>query len=80
MNYVTTNLRFPKEEYEDIRNLAFAERRSIASMIREALRKYKKTKLNTRAQKMKLYKLMARSRIKINTSTTDLVKEGRKFE
>ena len=80
MNYVTTNLRFSKEDYEELRNIAFTEKRSIASVIRDAVRKYKKNINNTRSQKMKLYKLMADSRIKIKTSTVELVKEGRKFE
>ena len=80
MNYVTTNLRFPKEEYENLRRIAFSEKKSIASIIRDAIRKYKKTNLNIRVQKMKLYRLMSKSRIKINTSTVELVKEGRKFE
>jgi len=80
MNYVTTNLRFSKDEYEELRNLAFVEKRSIAKIIRDAVREYRKSKLSTHAQKMKLYNLMAKSRIKINTSTVELVKEGRKFE
>lgn len=80
MKYVTTNLRFPKDEYEELKNIAFLQKRSIASLIREAVRNYKKTRYNTRSQKMKLYSLMAKSRIKIKTSTDELVKAGRKFE
>lgn len=80
MNYVTTNLRFPKDEYEDLKNIAFLQKRSIASLIRDAVRNYRKTRYNTRSQKMKLYHLMAKSRIKIKTSTLELVKMGRKFE
>lgn len=80
MNYVTTNLRFPKEEYEELKRLAFISNKSIAEIIRLASREYRKRRSFTIKDKMKLFNQMAKSRIKIDISTVDLVKEGRKFE
>ena len=81
MQTVATNIRFPKHDYEDLRNLAYQEKRSIASLINTAVKEYRFKKLaSSRKERLKLFETMSKSRIKIGTSTVDLVKEGRKFE
>ncbi|KKR86688.1 MAG: hypothetical protein UU32_C0012G0006 [Candidatus Woesebacteria bacterium GW2011_GWB1_41_10] len=79
MQTVATNIRFPKEDYEDLRVLAFQENSSIASLVNAAVKEYKLKKLaQDRQDKMELFERMWKSRIKIKTSTTDLVRESRK--
>ncbi len=81
MQTVATNIRFPKEDYEELRALAYQENVSVASLINSAVREYKFKKLSTsRKSRLKLFDIMSKSRIKINVSTVELVKEGRKFE
>ena len=79
MQMVATNVRFPKEDYEELRSLAYQEKVSIASLINKAVREYKFKKLSTsRKNKMKLFNKMLKSRIKIEVSTVDLVGESRR--
>lgn len=81
MRTIATNVRFPKADYDELRALAYQENVSIASIINSAVREYKTKKLSRiRKKRMKLFEEMSKSRIKINTSTVDLVKEGRRFE
>jgi len=81
MQMVATNIRFPKQDYEELRTLAFQEKTSLASLINAAVREYKFKKLAmSRKGRMRLFETMKNSRIKINVSTVDLVHEGRKYE
>ena len=80
MNYVTTNLRFPKNEYDEIKRLAFIEKKSVAAILREAARDYKFKKIALRKNWKALYNSIVRSSVKIDGSVVDLVKQGRKFE
>lgn len=81
MKMVATNVRFPKEDYEELRALAYQENVSVASLINAAVREYKFKKLAlSRKSRLKLFEKMRKSRIKINVPTVELVKEGRKFE
>lgn len=79
MKTVATNIRFPKQDYEELRGLAYQEKVSLSSLINAAVREYKFKKLSqNRRDKMKLFDRMWKSRIKINTSTVELVRESRK--
>jgi len=81
MQMVATNIRFPKQDYEDLRTLAFQEKTSLASLINTAVKEYKFKKLAvSRKNRIRLFETMKNSRIKINVSTVDLVHEGRKYE
>ena len=81
MQTIATNIRFPKEDYEELRVLAYQENTSLANLINSAVREYKTKRLfYTRNARIKLFEKMKNSKIKINVSTVDLVKEGRKFE
>lgn len=79
MQTVATNIRFPKDEYQELRALAYQENSSIASLVNTAVKEYKFKKLSqNRKDKIKLFDRMWKSRIKINVSTTDLVRESRR--
>ncbi|MEK7112263.1 MAG: CopG family transcriptional regulator [Patescibacteria group bacterium] len=80
MNYITTNVRLPKEEYEDLKKIAFSQNKSLASLIREATREYKNKSLNNRKARKSLYKLITSSAVEIDVPVTELVHSGRKFE
>lgn len=47
MDYVTTNIRIPREVYEEIKQEAFEKKKSIGAVIRERVRKNKDIKKNT---------------------------------
>jgi predicted DNA-binding protein len=79
MNTITTNLRFPADEYQDIKLLAFHEGRSIASLIRHAVSLYKNNNF-TSSVKVSLVEKFKKMAVKIDISTLNLVKYGRKFE
>lgn len=78
MNTIATNIRFPADEYEDIRLLAFAQGQSTASLIRQAVSFYKKQKLSTKLRISLVERLKSVS-VKIDVPVMELVKEGRKF-
>jgi len=79
MQTVATNIRFPKQDYEELRSLAFQEKTSIASLVNAAIKDYKLKRLaSDRKQRLALFEKMKNSRIKINFSTIDLVHEGRR--
>lgn len=79
MNTVATNLRFPADEYREIKLLALSEGKSTAALIRHAVSLYKRKKLTSSVQ-INLAEQFRKSAIKINISVLDLIKEGRKFE
>jgi len=81
MNVVATNVRFPVDEYADLKRLAFLSKKSIASVIREAVTHYKSEASKAgQAKKMALYDSIVESAVQIDVPVLDLVKEGRKFE
>lgn len=81
MQTIATNIRFNKDEYEVLKRLSFLENRSIANIIRESVKNYHAQKLiSEKNKKQKLYNAMLSSRVRIDTSTVDLVHERRKFE
>lgn len=79
MNTIATNLRFPADEYNKIKLLAFSEGKSTAALIRHAVSLYKNKRLTSSVQ-INMAEKFKKSAVKINISTLDLVKEGRKFE
>jgi len=79
MNVIATNLRFPTDEYGQIKLLALAEGKSIAALVREAVRRYKEQKLTSRFQ-VDLAEKFRKMAVKIDVPVTELVRQGRKFE
>lgn len=79
MNTIATNLRFPADEYQKIKLLAFSEGKSTAALIRHAVTLYKNRKLTSSVQ-INMAEKFRKSAIKIDISALDLIKEGRKFE
>lgn len=78
-NIIATNLRFPVNEYKEIKLLAFSENRSVSALVRHAVSLYKKQRLTSSA-KVKLAERFKKATIRIDTPVLDLVKVGRKFE
>lgn len=79
MNTIATNLRFPADEYREIKLLAFSEGKSTAALIRHAVALYKSKKLTSSVQ-INMVEQFRKSAVKIDISALDLIKEGRKFE
>ena len=79
MNVIATNIRFPKDEYNDLKLLALAEGRSVASIVREATSLYRKGKLGVK-RKVSLLMKMRRAAVKSKVTVLGLIGEGRKFE
>lgn len=79
MNIVATNIRFSKDDYEEIKKLAFFSRTSVASIIRKSVYFYRES-LISKSDRKKLFDKIVNSSVKLKTSTVDLVKAGRKFE
>lgn len=78
MNTVATNIRFPADEYEEIKLLAFMQGQSVAQVIRNAVKTYKREKIGTKKQ-ISLAERMKKVAVKIDIPVLDLVHEGRKF-
>ena len=79
MNTIATNIRFPSDEYEQLKTMAFLERKPISKIIRESVRLYKANISSNSPKRMNLFRLMVKSRVKINVPTTDLVSDGRRI-
>lgn len=79
MNTIATNVRFPTDEYKELKLLAFAREQSTASLIRQAVSFYTKQKLSVKLQVSLAEKLKGVA-VKINVPVLELVKDGRKFE
>lgn len=77
MNTIATNIRFPADEYNELKLFAFAQGQSTASLIRQAVSFYKKQKLSTKLR-ISLAKKLRGMAVKINIPATELVKEGLK--
>lgn len=78
MQTIATNIRFPKDEYQDLKLLAFSEGKSAAALIREALAWYKQSRFGVRARISTLEKFRKLS-VRIDVPVSDLVRQGRKF-
>lgn len=59
MNWVTTNIRFPQEEYQKLKLKAARERKSLAAVIREATAKVVEPKQGQKEKELKAKKLIA---------------------
>ncbi len=79
MNTIATNIRFPADEYRELKLLAFAQNQSTASLIRQAVSFYKKQKLSAKLQ-ISLAERLKKISLKIDVPVLELVKEGRRFE
>ena len=81
MQNISTNIRFRADEYEELKRFAFLAKKSIASVIRDAVSYYKEEILHSDANNRKaLFNLVTKSAVTIKTPVVDLVREGRKFE
>lgn len=78
MNIIATNVRFPADEYRDLKLLAFAQGQSTASLIRQAVSFYKKQKLSAKLR-ISLAERLRGVSVKIDVPVVELVREGRKF-
>lgn len=79
MQTIATNIRFSPEDYQILRELAFQEKRSIARVVRDAIHTYRSSKTSIQKDRLDLFRLMVKSRIKIDIPTPDLIAEGRKI-
>ena len=77
MNYVATNLRFPRAEYEEIKKLAFIEGKSVSAFIREATRQYKDKRLTDQKSRRSLFDLITKASVKIDIPVAELIETGR---
>lgn len=75
---IATNIRFPIDEYQELKLLAFSRGESLAKLIREAASWYKKEKFGIK-ERVSLAEKLKKLSVKINIPVIDLVKEGRKF-
>jgi len=80
MNTIATNIRFTRDEYEDLRQLAYLSRTSVAEIVRKSIAHYKNSVVTSVSDRKLLFDKIIGSSVKIRTSTTDLSKQGRKFE
>lgn len=78
MNTIATNIRFPHDEYQEIKLLAYSEKKSVAAVIREAVSLYKKQKFHTKT-KVSLAEKFRKLAVTIDTPVLKLVSEGRKI-
>lgn len=79
MNTIATNVRFPADEYKELKLLAFAQEQSTASLIRQAVSFYTRQKLSVKLQ-ISLAEKLKKFAIKIDVPALELVKDGRRFE
>lgn len=79
MNTIATNVRFPADEYRDLKLFAFAQGQSTASLIRQAVSFYTKQRLAVKLQ-ISLAEKLKKFSVKINVPVLELVKDGRRFE
>lgn len=80
MDTVTTNVRFPAVEYEELRKLAFIQRKSVAAIVREATKAYRQKKLATAKTRRALFTLIRSSAVHIRVPVITLIKTGGRFE
>lgn len=80
MNTVATNIRFPADQYEDLKTLAFLNKISIAQLIRNSIKAYMKVAVKPANNGMSLVKQAQKMSVKIGAPTLDLIRDGRRFE
>lgn len=80
MNTVATNIRFTIDEYEDLRQLAYLSKLSVAEIIRRSIVHYKESVVSSSSDRKLLFDRIVTSSVKTGISTPELVKQGRKFE
>ena len=73
MKQVTTNIRLPQDEYQELKRLALTEGKSLASMVREATQEYKVNKLRSPKSRQALFNLIVKSSVKIDIPVTELI-------
>jgi predicted DNA-binding protein len=78
MNTVATNVRFPADEYQELKLLAFSRGQSTASLVRQAVSFYTKQKLTAKLQ-VSLVEKLKKMAVKIDIPVLKLVNDGRKF-
>ncbi len=78
MNIVATNIRFPRDEYRELKLLALSEGKSAAGIIREAVKRYKDQKFNSRV-KLDLAEQARKLSVKIDVPVIDLVRQDRRY-
>lgn len=76
---IATNVRFDKNEYQDLKMLALANGKSTASLIREAVRKFTIEKMMVK-ERLSLAERMTKNAIKLDIPIRELVVMGRRFE
>lgn len=78
MNYITTNIRIPEEEYLGLKAEAAQKRKSLASIIREKIRS-KKTKKRSPEQLMRDIRKLAADNAKYlkNVDGVKIIREMR---
>lgn len=79
MQTIATNIRFPKEDYQALRLLAFAEGKSTAALIREAAGTYRKLKTASVSSQLNLVQQAAKMSVKIDIPISELIASGRKI-
>jgi len=79
MNTVATNVRFSQDEYSSVKALAQASGKSVAAVIREALKFYQR-QAHVVESSDDLIRRMEKVSVKIDVPVIDLVREGRKFD
>lgn len=77
MQTVATNIRFPADEYQQLRTLAFLGKKPISKLIRDSVRMYKTQVSSIGKKRMDLFRLMVKSRVKIDVPTLELISDGR---
>lgn len=78
MNTIATNIRFPQDEYRDIKLLALSQGKSTAFVIREAVSWYKRKKLTSKVQ-ISIAEKLRKFSVKIDVPVAELIATGRKF-
>lgn len=82
MVQVATIIRLPQEEYREYRKLALDRNKSFTKLVGEALKQYREVKLKHKelSKRKATFKRIWETRIPIDTSVTELIHEGRRFE
>lgn len=82
MAQVATIIRLPQEEYREYRKLALDKNKSFTKLVGEALKQYRDVKLKHKelSKRKATFKRIWETRIPIDTSVTELIHEGRRFE
>lgn len=82
MAQVATIIRLPQDEYREYRKLALDKNKSFTKLVEEALKQYREVKLKGKelSKRKVIFKRIWETRIPVNTSVTELIHQGRRFE